>query len=133
MKKIFVIVLIFILIVIGISIFLFNRSNTIIIDSDENKRLLSEYNENLDIIKDDLDYISVSNSDNSIQWYEFKNSNIDENILNVINMLIRDIGTFYIYATDDGTTYSYSNYLSKFDRYQKISENEFNKIIKNYN
>lgn len=133
MKKIFVIVLVFILIVIGISIFLFNRSNTIIIDSDENKKLLNEYNENLEIIKNDLEYISVSNYDDSIQWYEFKNSNIDENLLNVINMLIRDIGTFYIYATDDGTTYSYSNYLSKFDSYQKISESEFNKIINNYN
>lgn len=120
------------LILLGITITTINNEK-IIIKSNFNDKLLEQYNNNLNIIEKNLDYITYSKPEDSIRWYKFKYENIDENHLNLINMIIKDIRIFYAFSTPNGEIYySNANYISKFQGINKISKKKFNKKIAGY-
>ena len=114
--------------------YLFWKDNmTIIVVNDENNILLERYNSNLKIIENNLNEVSTSNEDGTIKWYFFKKRDIDEQLLNIYDNLIADLRICYIYATDDGTNYTDSNYINRFKDYDKIKQKDFDNLIIGYN
>lgn len=124
--------IIIILIVLTITVIIVNNEK-IIIKGNFNNKLLEQYNNNLNIIEKNLDYITYGKPEDSIRWYKFKYENIDENYLNLINMIIKDIRIFYAFSTSNGEIYySNANYISKFQGIDKISKRKFNEKIAGY-
>lgn len=119
-----------------LGVFKFNNKEYVV-DSTANNKLLIEYESILNDIYDNMNYVSVSNDDvnKDISWATYKLEMPEEN-KNVYDSLVRDIRYCYVYFTDDGSTYTNSNYLSKFKDMDKISKNEFEektKLYSNYN
>ena len=123
----------------GLCLLVFGGRNNkeFIVNSSENNKLLNEYENILNDIYDNMNYVSVSNDDvnKDISWTSYKLEMPEEN-KNVYDSLVRDIRYCYVYFTDDGSTYTNSNYLSKFKNMNKVSKKEFEektKLYSNYN
>lgn len=84
-----------------------------------------------------MEYVSIFNNDvnKDISWFSYK-LEMPEIEKNVYDSLVRDIRNCYVYFNDDGSTFTNSNYLSKFKDMNKISKKEFEdktKLYSNYN
>ena len=131
-KSILIIILASLTLILGL-IAINKKDEEIIIKNNNNDKILNEYKKNINDIKNNLDYISSSNPENTIKWFKFKYENLNETELGIINMLIFDIRMFYAYAAKDGEYYQYENYLDKFDNIDKISKKDFINKIEGYN
>ena len=119
----------------GLCLLVFRGRNNkeFIVNSSENNKLLNEYENILNDIYDNMNYVSGSNDDvnKDISWTSYKLEMPEEN-KNVYDSLVRDIRYCYVYFTDDGITYTNSNYLSKFKNMNKVSKKEFEEKTKLY-
>lgn len=131
MKKI-IIFLILIIILILVSIKLFYKETIIIIEDKNN--LLDKYNELLNNIKNNMDIVSTNNSElnSKLAWSYYK-VKMDSNSEYIYNNIIKDIRICYVYMNDVEDTYSNSNFLKRFNNVDKISEKQFNTIMKQFN
>ena len=132
-KKFFLcslLVLVFVFCLLGIYEF---NNDEYVVNSSENNKLLSVYQNLLKDIRDNMDYVSVSNDDINkyISWTSYKLEMPEEN-KNIYDSLVRDIRYCYVYFTDDGSTYTNSNYLGKFKNMKKVTKKEFEEKTKLY-
>lgn len=131
MKKIVLFIILFLLVMLMIPMLSHNKN--IIISTQNNIEKNNELNEILKKMKDNMDYISINNESLNIKpsWLYYK-LELPENQKQIYDYLIRDIRVCYIYFTDDGTTYSDSNFLGKFDNLDEVPKSKFDKIVKDY-
>lgn len=133
MKNSYCIILLILIIVTIITVVLLPKEIKMKINTIDNTLKIKMYNDEIINIEANLNYISIPNKDNTIKWYEFKDLDIqDSNLINTYNSLLSDIRICYQYATDDGTKYTHSNYLSKFKNKKEITKKEFKELINAY-
>lgn len=139
MSRFKVLVMIFLGTVIGGVVIMTKAASKIISDNmdidivtKENTEILSNYQNNLDMIKNEMDEIALPNEEGNINWYKLNGKKIDKDLEEIYTSMMRDIRICYLYATDDGSVFTDSNYVGRFNSYEKIKAKEFNSLIKGY-
>lgn len=110
----------------------FNKKSIIMIEDKNN--LLSKYNELLENIENNMNTISINNSElNSKITWTYYNLKMDDDMKYIYDQLIKDIRVCYVYITDVENTYSNSNFLKRFVDSNRISKEQFDKIMRSFN
>ena len=133
-KKNIIILIICVVLIIFLSIlgyYVFDRNRQIIINSEENNKLLEKYNSIIKNIEDNMNSIMISNEDDSIIWFYFNNEIKDTKKRSLFNNVVRDIRNSYYYSNTD--IYSHSNYVDKFSGYEKVKKKDFEELMMGYN
>ena len=121
--------LLFVVLVMGILIN--EKNNTMIIDTKENKEILTKYNKLLDNIKNNMEEISNSDPEfnRTYNWNTYK-LKLDNDAQSQYNWAITSLTACYLYyRTNDFTN---TDFIRKFESYDKISKKKFNEIMLSY-
>lgn len=121
--------LLFVVLVMGI--FINEKNNTMIIDTKENREILEKYNKLLDNIKNNMEEISNSDPEfnRTYNWNTYK-LKLDNDAQSQYNWAITSLTACYLYyRTNDFTN---TDFIRKFESYDKISKKKFNEIMLSY-
>lgn len=121
--------LLFVVLVMGI--FINEKNNTMIIDTKENREILEKYNKLLDNIKNNMEEISNSDPEfnRTYNWNTYK-LKLDNDAQSQYNCAITSLTACYLYyRTNDFTN---TDFIRKFESYDKISKKKFNEIMLSY-
>ena len=128
---IIVICIVLILIMVVMRIVINEKINTMIIDTKENKEILTKYNKLLDNIKNNMEEISNSNPEfnRTYNWNTYKLKLDNDAEMQYNWAIIRLTDCYLYYRTNDFTN---TDFIRKFESYDKISKKKFNEIMLSY-
>lgn len=133
MKKRYIILTGSIIFIVLLIILFINFFPYIIVNNEENSKLLENYNMKLSQFENEMNEIAIGNNESSFnKWTSLKNRYYDSTSLQLYDLLIQYLNNCYMYAIDDGTNISYSNYISKFTDLKRINKNDFENLIVGY-
>lgn len=132
-KKFYIILIVIFLLLLLLMILIFYiKNNTMIINTKEDKKILNEYSNLLDNIKENMEEISNINStlNYDVNWSSYK-LKLDDESQTVYDSVIRNIRNCYLSYLSQGEN-KFSNVIVQLENYDKINKKKFNEIMQYY-
>ncbi len=128
-KKFYIILIVIFLLLLLLMILIFYiKNNTMIINTKEDKKILNEYSNLLDNIKENMEEISNINStlNYDVNWSSYK-LKLDDESQTVYDSVIRNIRNCYLSYLSQGEN-KFSNVIVQLENYDKINKKNSMKL-----